>query len=361
MSIAGYLKSDYPHYIDHILPLCSLLDIPLIVTSKKDLKLCNTYYPDCKAILQDDWKTLFSYLANNFDTLIECCSNSSLSNVHFEFFHGKKMNLVLCTHGMSDKFLEKNTHMYIEPSKTNIITYGKKTKTILEMVYHMPQNPNWIFSGDFRKHYFEKNLDFYTKTMNKMLLPLDKNNKTILYAPTWSFQETNTSFFSLTDPLIDNLPDGYNLIIKPHPSIKRNDPAQYYKLVQKEKKNCLILEDIPIIYPLLARSDIYLGDFSSIGYNFTFFERPMFFFDVDNKSGLKRHQLFDCGIAIPHSEVNSIYTFIDKNIEPFPDNLLAKQKKIYRQTFDNVSLSSLKKRIFSISKPNKICRNKNSI
>ncbi len=119
--------------------------------------------------------------------------------------------------------------------------------------------------------------------------------------------------------LIEQLPDNFNLIIKPHPNLKWQRDGQADDLLSKyqDKPNLCILWEFPPIYPLLEIVDIYLGDMSSIGYDFLTFNRPMFFFnpnrrDVALDEGLF---LFRCGIEIRPDDYKDIFLCIAKGLQ----------------------------------------------
>ncbi len=62
------------------------------------------------------------------------------------------------------------------------------------------------------------------------------------------------------------------------PRIEIDAPSLFINALAEgiKHKNVVLIEDFPLVYPLLAATDIYLGDVSSIGYDFLMFNRPMF-------------------------------------------------------------------------------------
>ena len=100
----------------------------------------------------------------------------------------------------------------------------------------------------------------------------------MLYAPTWQDGEQASSFFDYGQKVMENVPVGWNLIVKIHPLLEQKNPGAYYKIVSKKNKNTVIISEFPPVYPVLARCDAYLGDHSSVGYDFLKFKKPMFFF-----------------------------------------------------------------------------------
>src|SRR5690606_38510599 len=95
------------------------------------------------------------------------------------------------------------------------------------------------------------------------------------------------------------------------------------------------VDGFPLIYPLLKQVDFYLGDYSSIGYDFLYFDRPLFFLGA-----LKQTPLQACGLTIKNSP---IYETI-KNASDTPYR--EKRKALYQHVYgDRKPLSELKQAI----------------
>ena len=97
----------------------------------------------------------------------------------------------------------------------------------------------------------------------------------------------------------------------------------------------IFLKDFPLVYPLLAHTDIYLGDMSSIGYDFLPFNKPMFFLNKQKRDpktdrGL---YLFRCGVDIKPDAYPLIYKFIETRLEDDQENFSAIRKEVYDYTF----------------------------
>ncbi|MBI3211196.1 MAG: CDP-glycerol glycerophosphotransferase family protein [Simkania negevensis] len=136
--------------------------------------------------------------------------------------------------------------------------------------------------------------------------------------------------------LVKNIPDHYNLIVKLHPNLK----ADLYKMEKiiheaENKPNLLILKEFPLIYPLLNSVSIYLGDMSSIGYDFLKFNKPMFFLN-QNQRDLKKDKglyLFQCGVSIERHEYNQIFQIIEKNLPKDQERYQKIREEVYCYVF----------------------------
>ena len=63
---AGLIYGPSSHYIDHLTPLCEILDIPLFVTDEEDEKIVKLFYPKVN-VLQVDYIQLPDLLVENID------------------------------------------------------------------------------------------------------------------------------------------------------------------------------------------------------------------------------------------------------------------------------------------------------
>ncbi|NDB87266.1 MAG: hypothetical protein EB127_31980, partial [Alphaproteobacteria bacterium] len=110
------------------------------------------------------------------------------------------------------------------------------------------------------------------------------------------------------------LPQEYNLIIKIHPNLYAQDPAQVEQILGycARQNSILWLEDFPSIYPILDFVDIYIGDASSIGYDFLTFNKPMILLNQNNRIADKDPglYLYRCGIEIRRDQYPDIYKIL---------------------------------------------------
>lgn len=195
-----------------------------------------------------------------------------------------------------------------------------------------------VLTGNYRYSFFKQHQEFLNNIIeNEVLSAFAKKQPVILYAPTWLDLEESTTFFDAYSYILGNLPDHYNLIVKLHPRLELDDTAKYYHIVGKfeNKSNVLFLKDFPLVYPLLAHSDIYLGDMSSIGYDFLPFNKPMFFLNKQRRDprtdrGL---YLFRCGVDIKPDAYPLIYPFIEANLQNDQERFGAIRQEVYDYTF----------------------------
>lgn len=270
-------------YLDHLGVLCALLNIPLWVTEEKTFASAKKYYPQLNIELKDHLELSLEYLAENCDAILESGHYWAAELIPMiELFFRKKMRVVYCPHGNSDK-----GHSLQNPYRKDIsFVYGQHMIDLLQQTGCLDLLSKYVVSGNYRYSFYRQHQVFYDS-----LAPMvDQKKKTVLYAPTWSDEENSSSFFAACGKLIEEVSPFFNLIIKLHPFLEERHPAETHSIIQKYP-SANFLTAFPPIYPLLNLSHAYIGDFSSIGYDYLAFNRPMFFFH--------QGRLSSCGMVIP--------------------------------------------------------------
>ncbi len=326
------------HHLDHISVLCTLLQIPLVVTEEKLYHLAEKYYPELIVYHYNTVELPIKMIAE-YEIIFSSLPRDLISQIFFvaENLQKKKLLSVWTPHGNSDKgYLAE----YMEGlSKEKIVlAYGEKMldflkeKGVFDLLYRA------LPIGNYRKVYYEKRKPFYDQIIEKEVASLlERGKPTIFYAPTWEDSEKSGSFFEFCPTLIKNLPDAYNLIVKVHPNILLQKEAQYREFTESHtgRKNLLFLVDFPPIYALLDFVDIYIGDMSSIGYDFLTFDKPMYFINLNGRAD-KGTYLFQAGIEIAHKNFDKIYEIIEKTLPTDRDNFSAIRSEIDRYVFKNM-------------------------
>lgn len=307
------------HLLDHIAPLADLLNIPLITTEEKNFELAKTFYPKVKVNYLPDLEFRLKELAESYDMLVECKYWKPQLKQLFQELYQKDMKLVFCPHGQSDKgFGYPLLLPYADQDA--VLIYGPLMK---EMLYELKIQPKQtVVVGNYRKTYYQNNKTFYDKKL-KETIQLDLSKRTLLYAPTWKDADGIHSFFDYGLKVINDLPDDWNLILKIHPLLEQRNLVQYIQITKhiEKKKNAFLLESFPPVYPVLGAADVYLGDFSSVGYDFLGTQKPLFFLPTNNPS-----RIYSCGQMLVESE--NIYSQLES-----PNRLEEKQQELYRHAF----------------------------
>ena len=352
MKAAALLTDEDTHLLDHLAPLSFALNIPLFLTEEKTFQLAKHFYPQIQTIFLPHKYLSLQFLSQHFDTLIQTKFWPPSFKENFQFFFNKKMRLIFCPHGHSDKG-------YLAPLLTPytwqdiVLFYGPHLQHMLKELNLWDKINNKTMIGNFRFLFYQTFRSHFDSIAQKQVkIFIDKKKKTLLYAPTWNDMENSSSFSSIFHHVIEQIPKHFNLIVKLHPLLKRRDPQLFYRLTSScLSKNICLLIDFSPVYPVLQITDIFLGDFSSVGYDFLLFQKPMFFHIANNKKNnpFSSH-LHSCGINIPQEKIHYLVSFIKKNLKEASEKK-EKQKSTYLHAFGNdISLKQIKKNIFSLCK-----------
>jgi CDP-glycerol glycerophosphotransferase (TagB/SpsB family) len=301
MEYAGLIFDDSKHYLDHLAPFCSLMNWPLILCEPELVQLAEKFYPELE--IQSAHALTVKLPAN-----VLSCNTSIHIQAAFPY---QKSNVLWLPHGNSDK---GNSSPFFEALTNEKITlvYGQK---MIDFMREKKVLLKQIRIGNFRHEYFQKHLHFYQKAIQ---LPPGKN---FLYAPTWDDVENNNSFWKSFPNLLKHVPADYHLLVKLHPNTLKKYAVELEILKGRlrQQERLIFLDDLPPIYPILNRTAAYIGDMSSIGYDFLTFDRPLFFLGADQPFPLHR-----CGENL---ELNRF------NFTPNKKFILPRQD-LYQYTFD---------------------------
>jgi len=323
---------DSVNHLDHLAPIAYFMDIPMVIDETFLIDTMKTYYPQVEAIYVEHHARLLEYLAQNYEYIFCSCANyrADLSPL-FDVIFRKKMEFWYCNHGHSDKSLGQFKHQNL------IFTYGPFQEKRLREEGHLEGIEGSVRTGNYRLSYYHKFQSFYDKIVDKEIFTtFAKKQTTLLYAPTWRDLERSTSFFDVGTKLIEQLPQHYNLIIKLHPWLIHYSPGQVHYLEEKYKDhpNIKILSLYPLMLPLLKRTDIYLGDFSSVSYDFLYCNRPMFFFEGSERISTRTmsNHVHQCGVVIPNKAYDTLFSFIEKHLKE-KEEKKALRNQLYTRAF----------------------------
>ncbi|HSX10516.1 MAG TPA: CDP-glycerol glycerophosphotransferase family protein [Chlamydiales bacterium] len=318
MRCAAFNTGTEFHMLDHIAPLAELMQMPLITTEEQNTDLARRYYPQVEVRYLPDLEFRLGEIAEQFDALFECKFWGADLKSLFHHLYRKEMRLIFCPHGQSDKGIHSLAQY---PLQDIVLIYGD---LMIEMLKDLKLSiSNYALVGNYRLQFYRKYQSFYDQLAEEEIFSkLHRNKRTLLYAPTWKDGNQSTSFFNYGPSILSQLPDDWNLIIKLHPLLEQRDPAHFYSIaaLADRKPNALLVNEFPPVYPLLSRADAYLGDFSSVGYDYLAFQRPLFFLPTPHPG-----RLHACGHTI--DPATNIYTQLDRDCDR------EKQKKLYHFAF----------------------------
>ena len=334
-------------HLDHLGVLSSILGIGLIVTQERVYTLAKKYYPHVDVILKPLEELTLDYLAFHFDVLFETGKfwAQDLAPT-LELLYGKKMRFVFSPHGNSDKGHSLNELVCQDIS----LVYGEHLLNLLKHNGAFNKIKHVIRTGNYRLSYYLSHRAFYQKIIDREITGRFCSKRAmILYAPTWNSREHPTSFFSATEAIIQQLGSDFNLLIKLHPFLIEHHPAHVFALTSRYEAHpaVVFLQDFPLIYPLLENSVCYIGDYSSIGYDYLSFDRPLFFLKNAPLSTDYTSPLYSCGEVIFQKDIDQLKGKILKTLQEKPDPYSPMRQKTYFYTFDQeITPDRLRKEIF---------------
>lgn len=305
-------------HLDHLAPLCALLEIPLIVTEEDHLELGQKFYPMVEIRYLPLEELTLAYMATHFDVVVECGKFWAIElKPLIKLLFNKDLRVIFAPHGNSDKesFLNHPIHQDID------LAYGPQ-------MLGLKTGSNVVETGNLRLWFYQKHKAHFDRLSQEVFASFDPKKKTILYAPTWNTLAAKSSFFDQADAIISSLHKEYNLLIKLHPLLEENHPGHFHRILGTYQEKATFLLRFPPVYPLLEKTDIYLGDHSSIGYDFLYYNRPLFFLQEGGK-------LQQCG---------EIYAQ-QSNLQAKQEECSSLRSKLYLEAFGKCAPEDLKEKI----------------
>lgn len=337
MRAAALIYGPQSQHLDHLGPLSQLLGIPLLLTDDEVFHQAEHFYPAIDAHLHTPLD-LAPALLQDHDALFSCLPKVLVDELFFFSQHAlsKKILPIWCPHGNSDKG-HKSGFMNFLRDEIAALAYGEKMLDFFRKCAVLEHLRAYVVTGNYREADYRIHRDFYDRlAIEHIRRKLPEGSKTFLFAPTWQDSENSSSFNDACELLIKKLPKHANLIIKLHPNTLAQEEWKIEKLMDTYQSNphILFLHRYPHIYSLLSLCDVYIGDASSIGYDFLTFDRPMVFLNqqrLDTKD--PSAYLFRCGIVVEPSDYARIYSLIHE-VEPHDHKLFSPaRKELYTHTF----------------------------
>ena len=340
MKKPGVAVSQWSNHLDHLVPICRVLDIPVIVMTPELVDVAARFYPQVKVRLESkaesdaltDYEVVFHATRIPRSMLREAGLPPSIRFVH-------------CPHGWSDKAWWIKWMALEDVS----LIYGPAQLRMLEEHGTARYLNRSVRSGNFRYEFYRSHQDELDDLIERELGDkLDPALDTILYAPTWNDINASSSFFAACEPLIEKLPARYQLIIKIHPLMDFLSQAKVDELIRgcATRGRVVCLRQFPQIFPLLSRAAIYIGDRSSVGYDYLAFRRPMFFFRPTGQRAGAPEPIDRCGTTIAEDSLQNVYDIIERAVTSDQQKFVAAQEALWNDCFDPpVSESTLSARI----------------
>lgn len=326
--------------IDHIAPMAYILGLPLIICDKKSKFICQTCYPQIKIEYVDQSFFSFENLWKNYDLIIHSFKPwATRMRLFVDTTYRKQIQLVYCPHGNSDK-VYTYTHADSITHHDHQFVYGNQMREYMTKYSNCKTDFTLQVTGNYRRKFYKKYKQHFDElAKNTLFSKFKKKQTTLLYAPTWKDPNANTSFLKQFKGIIQACPKNLNLLIKIHPNLEQNYPAETHYLLQNSDRfpNIIANFDFTPTLPVIDGCDAYLGDYSSVGYEFLATHKPMFFLTNDDFPSPIHH----CGLVIPKEDEANPFPFIQKNLN---SDYSKEQQALYDHAFDDsVSFDTIQK------------------
>ncbi|MCH9608839.1 MAG: hypothetical protein S4CHLAM45_06440 [Chlamydiales bacterium] len=314
-------------HIDHIVPLCQLIGIPVLVMDREVKECIELYYPPMEIIeySPDDYCLDEPLAGYDFFVYTE---PSRKATGHFQFkryYTTERKRSIFTHHGNSEKcfgfyWFERLIDEDI------LLVYGDH---MLEHFQKIGFTKPMVKCGNYRLAYVEQHREFFQERVKPHLFE-NMERKTVLYAPTWGALDRRIEWrfeYSTTLEMhrwiLETIPQGYQVLVKLHPNHFIRMPAEIEALISayRDHPHIRFIHELPLIYPLLEHIDLYVGDFSSVGYDFLYFNRPMFFLSDE-----REREIHQCGVVVRED-------CFWKKVEEDQSHLSPIRKKSYNHAF----------------------------
>jgi hypothetical protein len=352
----GILPGKRFSQVDHLVPLCQIMKIPLLCTDPTIKEWVEIFYPEMEIFLDEAWDDFSLDLClKDYDTFfyVDHSRNFHGSFQFFEYTSHCPARSVCGLHGNSDK---KRNLFWIERflDEDIVLLYGQYMIDFLREKGIWERMKNIILVGNYRWKFYQENQSFFDTLAKPLQFPRQSHRKTVLYAPTWTspnlrteWREDYSSFFAVYQYVLDKIPEEFQIYVKIHPHFILHYPQEVQEIKQKyqESERIIFLNDIPLIYPFLQKVDFYIGDYSSIGYDFLSFNRPLFFININQRNPLydRGVLLYLSGNSLFYEDLSRLYQILDRSLVEDPYKAI--REKMYTYTFIERSLEEVKQQI----------------
>lgn len=309
----------HPHHVDHLAPWCALLDSPLLVCDGPGQREAVRCYPELKVAGVLDVTTATG-LARMITDIRELRPETVLYSHLFdrttlrELFGARRDSprVVHCPHGFSEK---RQDYARRIAEQDVALLYGRYALDQLVTLGVRALSCAVVLTGNVRHAYYLAHRTFFRRQLDGLGIHDGHRRPTILYAPTWNDAVGSSSFFSAFALLAQNLPAGWRLIVKTHPHQEYEAAEMDRLLLQcRGHGDIHVIRNSPLTFPVLDVADVYVGDMSSLAYDFLVFDRPMFFLNqtAGTIGDARDARLFRCGTRIDPDQYADIYPIIDQ-------------------------------------------------
>ena len=306
-----------PHHVEHLAPWCELLDMPLLVADRPELEAAASGYPGVRAerlrgVVLPDRLDMFPHaLAARRPRAIFYSELFTRVLLRALFGRGRDApRVVYVPHGYSEKrqaWASGTAHQDVA------VLYGQAAYDQLVGFGVAGELGAHVVAGNLRRTYHRRHASSWRAVASRLGLDGPRPARTLLYAPTWNDKIGSSSLDAAFEAFVDGLPAGWRVIVKPHPHLERR-PGGLDAIVERCRgRDVVVLRRQALCYPFLDLADAYVGDMSSLAYDYLAYGRPMFFANptAGTPADAAGSRLFACGTIVPPERYADLYRIVD--------------------------------------------------
>ncbi|HEY5938779.1 MAG TPA: CDP-glycerol glycerophosphotransferase family protein [Kofleriaceae bacterium] len=284
----------YSNHVDHLIPIAALVGAPLVVPDDASAAVVRQAYPPIEVVIAGD-----GGIARLGDARVILHSIRIPRQLVIRHDTAHK-RFVCCPHGWSDK----DWWLKWMALEDVFLSYGDATTQMLQGAGTWQLVHRHVLAGDYRFRYYQRNKAAFDAAAESELAPWSlRGRQTAIYAPTWQDLESASSLGTVLEPLIRVLPDDWNLIVKLHPFTTTAVATQVRETLRRIPGRGAVLADHPLVLPFLARADVYIGDRSSVGYDYLCFDRPIVLMRSASRAASRYDLLAACSTEIAEGAI----------------------------------------------------------
>jgi hypothetical protein len=306
------------HHVEHLAPWCAMLRMPLLVADHGALPAVAATYP---GVAVERLRGV-AFPAEPATLARALASRAPRAVFYSDLFSRKALRAMLggardaprvvyVPHGFSEKRQDWARGTAFQDVA---VLYGQHAFDQLAALGVAGYLHHFIVAGNLRAAYHRAHAAHFRALLAPLGLDGAAPARTLLYAPTWRDAIGSSSFFKAFAAFVTGLPSGWRLIVKLHPHLER-DAATIDALASLCRgRDAHLVRASPLCYPFLDLADAYVGDMSSLAYDFLATGRPMFFANAaaGSPADAAGSRLFACGTVIAPERFGDLYRIVDE-------------------------------------------------
>jgi hypothetical protein len=307
----------HPHHVEHLAPWCALLDMPLLLADVPSLDAIAGDYPGVRFERMPG-----VVIPERVDGLAQTIAIRAPRVVFYSELFARRLlrpmfgnrpdpiRVVYVPHGYSEK---RQDWARTTAFQDVAVLYGEAAYDQLVAFGVAGDLNRYVLSGNLRREWHARHASFFRARLAALGLDGPPPARTLLYAPTWQDAIGSSSFFAAFQAFVDGLPAGWRLLVKLHPHLERASAAVDALAARARGRDVRLLRGQALCYPFLDIADAYVGDMSSLAYDYLAYGRPMFFTNptAGTAGDAAGSRLYGCGTVVAQDRYDDLYRIVD--------------------------------------------------